>query len=64
MINIVTKELEFDKELKNELCLYVFFVILNGNVRKIDKINLFYIELHRIIIKGITFLFLITLNCW
>ena len=30
--------------------------IINGNIRKIDRTNLSYIEPHRIIIKGITFL--------
>jgi len=30
--------------------------IINGNIRKIDRTNLLYIEPHRIIIKGITFL--------
>ena len=28
--------------------------IINGNIRKIDRTNLSYIEPHRIIIKGIT----------
>lgn len=30
--------------------------IINGNIRNIDKSNLSYVEPHRIIIKGITFL--------
>ena len=31
--------------------------IINRSIRKIDKTNLSYIEPHRVIIKGITFLF-------
>ena len=30
--------------------------IINGNIRKVNKTNLNYIEPHRIIIKGVTFL--------
>ena len=30
--------------------------IINGNIRNIDKSNLSYVELHRIIIKGIIFI--------
>ncbi len=61
MINIVTKELEFDKELKKRIEFICNFcnttpTIINGNIRNIDKTNLSYIEPHRIIIKGITFL--------
>ena len=58
MIKIVTKELEFDEELKkrNEF-IYDFCnttpTIINGNIRNINKTNLSYIESHRIIIKGI-----------
>ncbi len=61
MINIVTKELEFDEELKKQIEFICDFcnttpTIINGNIRNIDKTNLSYIEPHRIIIKGITFL--------
>ena len=61
MINIVTKELEFDEELKKRIEFICNFcnttpTIINGNIRNIDKTNLSYIEPHRIIIKGITFL--------
>ena len=61
MINIVKKELEFDDELKNKIEFICGFcnttpTIINGNIRKIDRTNLSYIEPHRIIIKGITFL--------
>ena len=61
MINILTKELEFDEELKKRIEFICDFcnttpTIINGNIRNIDKTNLSYIEPHRIIIKGITFL--------
>jgi len=61
MIKIVTKELEFDKELKKKIEFVCDFcnttpTFINGNIRNIDRTNLSYIEPHRIIIKGITFL--------
>lgn len=61
MIKIVTKELEFDKELKKKIEFVCNFcnttpTFINGNIRNIDRTNLSYIEPHRIIIKGITFL--------
>ena len=34
----------------------VITTIINGNIRKIDKTNLTYIEPNRLIVKGITFL--------
>ena len=62
MINIVKKELEFDDKLKKKIEFICGFcnttpTIINGNIRKIDRTNLSYIEPHRIIIKGITFLY-------
>ena len=61
MINIITKRLEFEDELKRKIEFICDFcntkpTIINGNIRNIDKSNLSYIEPHRIIIKGITFL--------
>ena len=61
MINIVTKELEFEEDLKKRIEFICDFcnttpTIINGNIRNIDKTNLSYIEPHRVIIKGITFL--------
>lgn len=61
MVNITKKELEIDNELKKKIeFIYSFCnttpIIINGNIRKINKTNLNYIELHRIIIKGVTFL--------
>lgn len=61
MIKILTKELEFDKELKNKIEFTRDFyntipTFVNRTISNIDKTNLSYIEQHRIIIKGITFL--------
>lgn len=61
MVNITKKELEIDNELKKKIEFICSFcnttpTIINGNIRKINKTNLNYIEPHRIIIKGITFL--------
>ena len=61
MVTITRKELEIDKELKNKIEFICSFcnttpTIINGNIRKINKTNLNYIEPHRIIIKGVAFL--------
>ena len=61
MVTITKKELEIDNELKNKIEFICSFcntkpTIINGNIRKINKTNLNYIEPHRIIIKGITVL--------
>ena len=61
MVNIITKELHFDEELKKKIEFVCAFcnttpTIINGNIRKIEHTNLSYIEPHRVIIKGITFL--------
>lgn len=61
MVNITKEKLEIDNELKKKIefiCSYcnTTHTIINGNIRKINKTNLNYIEPHRIIIKGITFL--------
>lgn len=61
MINITTKELEIESELKKKIEFICDFcnttpTIINGNIRNITRSNLSYIEPHRIIIKGITFL--------
>lgn len=61
MVNITKKELEIDNKLKKKIEFICSFcnttpTIINGNIRKINKTNLNYIEPHRIIIKGITFL--------
>ena len=61
MVTITKKELEIDNELKNKIEFICSFcnttpTIINGNIRKVNKTNLNYIEPHRIIIKGVTFL--------
>ena len=61
MISITTKELEIENDLKKKIEFICDFcntkpTIINGNIRNIDKTNLSYVEPHRIIIKGITFL--------
>ena len=61
MINITTKELEIETSLKKKIEFICNFcnakpTIINGNIRNITKSNLSYVEPHRIIIKGITFL--------
>ena len=66
MVNITKKELIIESELKNKIEFICSFcnttpVIINGNIRKINKTNLNYIEPHRIIINKyiIIFLFII-----
>ena len=61
MVNITKEKLEIDNELKKKIEFICSFcnttpTIINGNIRKIHKTNLNYIEPHRVIIKGITFL--------
>ena len=61
MVTITKKKLEIDNGLKNKIEFICSFcnttpTIINGNIRKVNKTNLNYIEPHRIIIKGITFL--------
>ena len=61
MINIISKQLEFEEELKRKIEFICDFCntkpkIINGNIRNIEHTNLSYIEPHRVIIKGITFL--------
>ena len=61
MVNIIKEELPIEESLKKKLELICEFskvapTIINGNIRKIDKTNLTYIEPHRIIINDITFL--------
>ena len=61
MVTITKEKLEIDNELTKKIEFICSFcnttpTIINGNIRKINKTNLNYIEPHRIIIKGITFL--------
>ena len=61
MVNIIKQEIVIEESLKKKLELICEFSntnmqIINGSIRKIDRTNLTYVEPHRIIIKGITFL--------
>ena len=61
MITIIKQELDIDESLKTKLSYICEFAnttptFIKGSIRKLDKTNLTYIEPHRIIIKGITFL--------
>lgn len=61
MIKFTTQELKMENNLKQrieficEFC-HVIPKIINGNIRKINKTNLSYIEPHRIIVNNTTFL--------
>jgi len=61
MINIIKQEIQMEESLKQRLEFICQFCkakprFINGSIRKIDKSNLNFIEPHRVIIKGITFL--------
>lgn len=61
MVNVTKQEVRMEEHLRKRLELICEFcrvkpIIINGNLRTIDKTNLTYLELHRIIINGITFL--------
>ena len=61
MVNIIKEELPIEESLRKKLELICEFAkttpkITNGNIRKIDRTNLTYIEPNRIIIKDKTFL--------
>ena len=61
MVKIIKKEVVINDSLKKKIEIICEFcntkpTIINGNMLKIDKTNLTYLEPHRIIIKGVTFL--------
>lgn len=61
MINIIKQEIEMEESLKQRLEFICQFnklksTFINGSIRKIDKSNLNFVEPHRVIIKGVTFL--------
>lgn len=61
MVNFIKEELPIEESLRKKLELICDFAkttpkIINGNIRKIDRTNLTYIEPNRIIIKDKTFL--------
>ena len=61
VVNIIKEELSLEESLKKKIEFICDFTntkptIINGNIRKVDRTNLIYIEPHRIIINNITFL--------
>ncbi len=61
MVNIIKEELSLEESLRKKIEFICDFTknkptIINGSIRKIDKTNLTYIELYRIIINNTTFL--------
>ena len=61
MVRVMTQEIEIEESLKKKIEFICSFcnttpVIENGSLRTIERTNLAYVEPHRIIIKGITFL--------
>ena len=61
MVNIIKQEIDIEEALKKKLEFICSFcntdcVIKKGSIRTIEKINLSYVEPHRIIIKGVIFL--------
>lgn len=56
MVNITKQEVRMEEHLRKRLELICEFcrvkpIIINGNLRTIDKTNLTYLELHRIIYR-------------
>lgn len=61
MVNIIKQEIAMEESLKQRLEFICEFshttlTIINGSIHKVAKTNLSYVEPHKIIIKGITFL--------
>ena len=61
MVNIIKEDLDIEEALKKKLEFICNFCntsceIKKGSIRTIERTNLSYLEPHRIIIKGITFL--------
>ena len=61
MVKIIKEEIDIEEALKKKLEFICSFCntdceIKKGSIRKIERTNLSYVEPHRIIIKGITFL--------
>lgn len=62
MLQIIKEKLEIEPTLKQRLEFICEFAkakpkFINGNIRKIDKTNLFYIEPHKLVIMKKEFLF-------
>lgn len=61
MVRVITQEIKIEESLKKKIEFICSFcnttpIIENGSLRIIERTNLAYVEPHRIIIKGITFL--------
>lgn len=61
MINIIKQEIQADTELKKKLEFICNFcnttpTFIKVSIRNIDKTNINYVEPHKVIIKGLTFL--------
>ena len=61
MVNIIKQEIEIDSALKHKIEFICSFcnttpTIYNGSIRTIEHTNISYVEPHRIVIKGITYL--------
>lgn len=61
MINIIKQEITIEESLRQRLefiCEFshTMLTFINGFIHKVDKTNLSYVEPHKIIIKGTTFL--------
>ena len=61
MINIIKQEITFDESLRQRLEFICEFShttpnFINGYIYKVARTNLSYVEPHKIIIKGVTFL--------
>ena len=61
MVNIIKEDLDIEEALRKKLEFVCSFCnakceIQKGSIRTIERTNLSYVEPHRIIIKGITFL--------
>lgn len=59
-MNIIKQEIQFEESLKQRLefiCEFsnVISTFINGNIRKLEKTNLSYVEPHRVNIKNTTF---------
>ena len=64
-MKIIKQELQFEECLKQRLEFICEFAkvtptFINSSIRKIEKTNILYIEPHRVIIKNVTFWYLIT----
>lgn len=60
-MNIIKQEIQFEESLKHRLeftCEFsnVIPTFINGSIRKLERTNLSYVELHSVIVKNTAFL--------